>query len=308
MPGFGADGRVDLMDGLPRAKRGTRDYLNALTYSVQSPPLVVGDVVIMPASISSLVSQKEQIPGCIRGYDARTGRVPLDVPYRAAAGRGRPRDVEGQLVARRRQGHGVDGDERRRGARATSISRPTPSRRTSTAATGPATTCSPRACCASTSRPASGCGTSRPCITACGTTTTPPRRTCSTSPSTGGASRRWRRLPSRGSSTRSTASPASRCGRSRSGRCRRRTFPASSVADTAVSDPAGAVRVPGRHDGRPGGLHAGAAADGAGGGQAVPHRPAVHAAVVAGHDRHGRARSAARTGRGAAVDPETGML
>jgi quinoprotein glucose dehydrogenase len=75
IPSFGANGRVDLMDGLPRAKRGTRDYLNALTYSVQSPPLVVRDIVIVPASISSLISQKEQIPGYIRGYDARTGQV-----------------------------------------------------------------------------------------------------------------------------------------------------------------------------------------------------------------------------------------
>jgi quinoprotein glucose dehydrogenase len=72
---FGVDGRVDLMEGLPRAKRGERDYLNALTYSVQSPPLVVGDIVISPASISSLVINKEQIPGWIRAYDVRTGRV-----------------------------------------------------------------------------------------------------------------------------------------------------------------------------------------------------------------------------------------
>jgi hypothetical protein len=55
VPGFGDGGRVDLMQGLPRATRGARDYLNALTYSVQSPPIVVGDVVVTPASISSLV-------------------------------------------------------------------------------------------------------------------------------------------------------------------------------------------------------------------------------------------------------------
>jgi quinoprotein glucose dehydrogenase len=72
---FGTRGRVDLMDGLPRAVRGARDHLNALTYSVQSPPLVVGDVVITPASISSLVIRKEQIPGWIRGHDVRTGRL-----------------------------------------------------------------------------------------------------------------------------------------------------------------------------------------------------------------------------------------
>lgn len=73
--GFGTNGKVDLMEGLPRAKRGTRDYLNALTYSVQSPPIVVGDLVITPAAISSLVKSKEQIPGWIRAYDARSGRV-----------------------------------------------------------------------------------------------------------------------------------------------------------------------------------------------------------------------------------------
>lgn len=75
VPGFGQNGRVDLMDGLPRAQRGARDYLNALTYSVQSPPIVVRDVLIVPASISSLVANKEQIPGYIRGYDVRTGAV-----------------------------------------------------------------------------------------------------------------------------------------------------------------------------------------------------------------------------------------
>lgn len=75
VPTFGEDGRVDLMAGLPRAARGTRDYLNALTYSVQSPPIVVGDVVVTPASISSLVIRKEQIPGWIRGHDVRTGRL-----------------------------------------------------------------------------------------------------------------------------------------------------------------------------------------------------------------------------------------
>jgi len=73
--GFGQGGRVDLMEGLPGARRGARDYLNALTYSVQSPPLVVGDLVITPASISSLIKDKEQIPGYIRAFDARTGAV-----------------------------------------------------------------------------------------------------------------------------------------------------------------------------------------------------------------------------------------
>src|SRR5688572_3901276 len=73
--GFGNNGKVDLMEGLPRAKRGERDYLNALTYSVQSPPIVVKDLVITPAAISSLIKTKEQIPGWIRAFDARSGKV-----------------------------------------------------------------------------------------------------------------------------------------------------------------------------------------------------------------------------------------
>jgi len=72
---FGVNGRVDLMEGLPRARRGNRDYLNALTYSVQSPPFVVRDTVLTPASISSLIIHKEQIPGWIRAFDARTGKT-----------------------------------------------------------------------------------------------------------------------------------------------------------------------------------------------------------------------------------------
>ena len=97
---FGSNGRVDLMEGLPRAKRGARDYLNALTYSVQSPPLVVGDVVITPASISSLVNRKEQIPGWIRGFRRADRTRQLDVPHRAAPRRIRLRHVEGRLGGR----------------------------------------------------------------------------------------------------------------------------------------------------------------------------------------------------------------
>ena len=73
--GFGEHGRVDLMQGLPFAERGKRDWLNALTYSVQSPPIVVRDTVITPASISSYNIIREQIPGWTRGWDARTGKL-----------------------------------------------------------------------------------------------------------------------------------------------------------------------------------------------------------------------------------------
>ena len=39
-------GMVDAMTGLPRAVRDNRDYLNAILYSIQSPPVVVGDKII----------------------------------------------------------------------------------------------------------------------------------------------------------------------------------------------------------------------------------------------------------------------
>jgi quinoprotein glucose dehydrogenase len=72
---FGDRGKVDLMEGLPYAKRGSRDWQNALTYSVQSPPIVVRDTVITPASIPSYTLVKEQIPGWTRGWDVRTGKL-----------------------------------------------------------------------------------------------------------------------------------------------------------------------------------------------------------------------------------------
>jgi quinoprotein glucose dehydrogenase len=72
---FGENGKVDLMEGLPHAKRGSRDWLNALTYSVQSPPIVVRNTVIVPASLSSYNINKEQIPGWTRGWDVRTGKL-----------------------------------------------------------------------------------------------------------------------------------------------------------------------------------------------------------------------------------------
>ncbi len=74
-PDFGDGGRTDLMEGLPRAHRGERDYLNALLYSMQSPPIVVRDVVITGASIADRRIDKEAIPGWIRGWDVRTGKM-----------------------------------------------------------------------------------------------------------------------------------------------------------------------------------------------------------------------------------------
>ena len=72
---FGEAGHLDLMADIPRANRGERDWLNALLYSVSSPPIVAGDTVVTPASISSYNIVKEAPPGWVRGFDVRTGRT-----------------------------------------------------------------------------------------------------------------------------------------------------------------------------------------------------------------------------------------
>ena len=76
--GFGNEGRVDLMDGLPRATRGELDVLNLLPISSQSPPIVVGDTVVIGSSINDRALTKEAPPGWVRAYDARTGRHKWD--------------------------------------------------------------------------------------------------------------------------------------------------------------------------------------------------------------------------------------
>ncbi len=76
--GFGTHGRVDLTQGLPRADRKSRDYLNAMLYSVQSPPIVVRDVVIHGSSIADRRIDKEAVPGWVRAWDVRTGEHKWD--------------------------------------------------------------------------------------------------------------------------------------------------------------------------------------------------------------------------------------
>jgi len=75
---FGEHGRVDLTVGLPRADRTDRDYLNAMNYSVQSPPIVVRDVIIHGSSIADRRIMQEAVPGWVRAWDARTGEHKWD--------------------------------------------------------------------------------------------------------------------------------------------------------------------------------------------------------------------------------------
>jgi quinoprotein glucose dehydrogenase len=69
---FGDNGRVDLMEGLPRAVRGTGSNRRN-RFGVASPPIVAHDVVVTPNVISDGTTTKEAPPGWLKGVDARTG-------------------------------------------------------------------------------------------------------------------------------------------------------------------------------------------------------------------------------------------
>ena len=66
--GFGADGKIDLTQGMRRE-------VDRRAYTVISPPMIVGDVVIVNSSISDGPRYQQAPPGDIRGFDARTGEL-----------------------------------------------------------------------------------------------------------------------------------------------------------------------------------------------------------------------------------------
>ncbi|HIF21035.1 MAG TPA: pyrroloquinoline quinone-dependent dehydrogenase [Gemmatimonadetes bacterium] len=72
---FGNEGRVDLMEDIPRANRGETDPRGRNLVGVGSPPIVVNDVVITPTIISDYAVRKEAPPGWLKGVDARTGET-----------------------------------------------------------------------------------------------------------------------------------------------------------------------------------------------------------------------------------------
>ena len=70
---FGDSGRVDLMDGVPRAVRGTVDHRGNGWLAVGSPPIIAHDVVVTPTIVSDFQITKEAPPGWLKGLDVRTG-------------------------------------------------------------------------------------------------------------------------------------------------------------------------------------------------------------------------------------------
>lgn len=72
VPRFGRGGVIDLMQGLRDAPPGRLPDIGS-----QSPPLVLGDVVVVgPAHLASVRPRsRSNVKGDVRGYDARTGRL-----------------------------------------------------------------------------------------------------------------------------------------------------------------------------------------------------------------------------------------
>ena len=67
-PNFGRNGRVDLKRGLGRT-------IDPSQYTVSSPPLVAGDVVVVGSAMTEGTGYREAPPGHVRGYDVRTGEM-----------------------------------------------------------------------------------------------------------------------------------------------------------------------------------------------------------------------------------------
>lgn len=66
--GFGESGRVNLLEGLGRP-------VDRRSISVNSPPVVCRDTVVVGSIVFDLPTVKEMPPGHVRGYDARTGEM-----------------------------------------------------------------------------------------------------------------------------------------------------------------------------------------------------------------------------------------
>ena len=66
-PDFGKDGAVDLSKGLGRA-------IHPRLFTINSPPVVCRDVVVVGSIVQDSPITKEEDPGHVRGYDIRTGR------------------------------------------------------------------------------------------------------------------------------------------------------------------------------------------------------------------------------------------
>ncbi len=77
IPTFGVNGKADLTKEIPRATRKTLHLIDGEQHyiSVDSPPVVVRNTVIVGSSMSDRTPIMEWAPGYVQGFDVRTGKV-----------------------------------------------------------------------------------------------------------------------------------------------------------------------------------------------------------------------------------------
>ena len=167
---FGEGGSVSLTDGHGRE-------VTRFEFDQTSPPVVFEDLVIVGSRVPDGVQREFDPPGTVQAFDVRTGErrwVFFTIPQSSDDfGADTWRDESWRYT-----GHanvwGLMSLDAERGCYTC-----LPARRAATIGVGDgkARTCSPSRWCAWTRGRARGAGTSRRFTTACGTTTSPPRRT-----------------------------------------------------------------------------------------------------------------------------------
>ena len=165
IPTFGDDGRVVLTENFPNPV--TPDM-----FDQTSPPVVFEDLVIVGGRVPDRIQRRVRHARLGAGVRRRDRRAPLGLLHGAAVERRvRRRYLGERIVALHRARQRLGPDVARRSAWPALWSRPARRAATTGAASGSGPTCSPSRSSASTHGPASGSGTSRRCITGCGTTT-----------------------------------------------------------------------------------------------------------------------------------------
>ena len=198
-PGFGANrsGSVLLTEGHGRP-------VTRYEFDQTSPPVVFEDLVIVGSRIPDRLQRKFDPPGTVQAFDARTGErrwVFFTIPQSSDDFGADTWEDESWRFTGHANVWGLMSLDIERGLLYVPTSTPSSDY---WGAAGSGRTFSPSRWCAWMRARASGGGTSRRCTTACGTTTSPRRRTSSRSRWTDARSTRSRRSPSTASRTCST--------------------------------------------------------------------------------------------------------
>ena len=286
---FGAQGRVDLTEGLGRP-------VDRRWYTVRASPLVIDDLVIVGSSIEARPLRPDMPPGACP-LPSTSAPVRSDGSSTPSLSRiGRIQTWEGESWHTVGGVNVWTGHERRRRARLR-LSPPSALRRTTTmAASGTATTSSPTASSVSRRPPAGGYGISSWCATGLWDYDIPAAPNLVDITIDGRRVRAVAQVSKQGFGTCSIARPASRCGRSKTtGAAVERAGRDSPAA--AVPHATGAVRAPGREPGGRDRLHARAPRVAADDSLAVRSRPAIHAPQRARHGARSRRRRRRELGR-----------